>query len=146
VVIDTNIFIEHLRAKNKLSTKLSQLPPNTELFISAVSLYELYTGATTSEKENDVRVITEDLSILPFNDLIAVEAAKIYHELKASNKLIEFRDIFIAATYVIHKLPPVTVNRQHFTRIKGLEIPPLPRAYSSWLCMLQAFACVSWKL
>lgn len=122
MVIDTNIFIDHLRAKNKLITKLAQLSEDTELFISAVSLYELYMGATTNEKENDIRVITEDLSLLPFNDLIAIEAAKIYHELKSGNKLIEFRDIFIAATCVIHELPLVTLNKQHFTRIKGLEI------------------------
>jgi tRNA(fMet)-specific endonuclease VapC len=122
MVIDTNIFIEHLRAKNKGKTKLSQLPPDTELFISAVSLYELYMGAPTPEKENDIKVITEDLLILPVNDLVAIEAAKIYHQLKSSNKLIEFRDIFIAATCVVYKLPLVTLNKQHFTRIKGLEI------------------------
>lgn len=122
MVIDTNIFIDHLRAKNKLTTQLARLSDDTELFISAVSLYELHMGATTPEKENDIRLITEDLSVLPFNDLIAAEAAKIYHELKSGNKLIEFRDIFIAATCVIHKLPLVNLNKQHFTRIKGLEI------------------------
>jgi predicted nucleic acid-binding protein len=118
MVIDTNIFIEHLRAKDKLTTNLAQLPPDKELFVSAVSLYELFMGATTPEKKNDIRLITEDLSILPFNDLIAIEAAKIYHELKLSNKLIEFRDIFIAATCLVHQLPLHTLNKQHFKRIE----------------------------
>ncbi len=122
MVIDTSIFIEHLRAKNKLKTKLYNLPSDAELFISAVSLYELYMGATTLEKENDVKLITEDLSILAFSDAVAVEAAKIYHQLRLSNKMIEFRDIFIAATCIVNDLPIVTLNRKHFSRINGLKI------------------------
>ena len=122
MVIDTGIFIEHLRAKNKLKTRLYLLPSNAELFISSVSLYELYMGATNSDKENDVSLITEDLSILPFSDFVAVEAAKIYHRLRLSNKMIEFRDIFIAATCLVNDLPLVTLNKKHFSRIKGLEI------------------------
>ena len=79
-------------------------------------------GATTPEKENDIELITEDISILPFSDFVAVEAAKIYHQLRISNKLIEFRDIFIAATCLVNDLPLVTLNKKHFTRIKGLTI------------------------
>ncbi len=79
-------------------------------------------GATTPEKENDIKLITEDLPVLPFSDLVAVEAAKIYHRLRLSNKMIEFRDIFIASTCLVNDLPLLTLNKKHFTRIKGLEI------------------------
>ena len=79
MVIDTSVFIEHLRAKDKFKTILYNLPSNVELFVSPVSLYELYMGATTSEKENDIKLITEDLAILPFNEFVALEAANIYH-------------------------------------------------------------------
>jgi len=51
MVIDTGVFIEHLRAKDKFKTSLYLIPENTELFISSVSLYELYMGAITKEKE-----------------------------------------------------------------------------------------------
>ena len=50
MVVDTGIFIEHLRAKDKTSTTLFNIADEPELFISAVSLYELYMGATTNEK------------------------------------------------------------------------------------------------
>lgn len=122
MVIDTGIFIDHLRAKNKLKTKLYNLPSDVELFISTVSLYELYMGAVSPEKENDVKLITEDLSILAFSDAVAIEAAKIYHQLRLSNKIIEFRDIFIAATCIVNDLPLLTLNHKHFSRIKGLKI------------------------
>ena len=123
MVIDTSIFIEHLRAKNKVKATLyNHLPANIDRFISSVTLYELYMGATTVEKENDIKLITEDLYTLPFSDSVAVEAAKIYHQLMLSNKIIEFRDIFIAATCLVNDLPLVTLNKKHFDRIKGLKI------------------------
>jgi len=122
MVIDTGIFIEHLRAKDKYKTTLYKLPQDAELHISSISLYELYMGATTPEKENDIKLLTGDLSILPLNDIVAIEAAKIYHRLRTTNKMIEFRDIFIAATCIVNDLPLVTLNKKHFNRIKGLGI------------------------
>jgi tRNA(fMet)-specific endonuclease VapC len=122
MVIDASIFIEHLRAKDKLATTLYKIADNSEIFISSISLYELYMGATTRDKEKDVKIITEDLSILPFTDSVAVKAAQIYHQLKLNNQIIEFRDIFIAATCIVNELPIATLNKKHFTRIRGLKI------------------------
>jgi tRNA(fMet)-specific endonuclease VapC len=121
MVIDTSIFIEHLRAKNKLVTTLYIFSDNSKLFISSVSLYELYMGATTKDKENDVELITEDLTVLPFTNEVAIKAAQIYHSLKSSNQLIEFRDIFIAATRLTNDLPILTLNNKHFKRVEGLK-------------------------
>lgn len=122
MVIDTGIFIEHLRAKDKFKTSLYLIPENTELFISSISLYELYMGATTKEKENDIVLLTEDLQVLPFTDSVSIKAAQIYHQLRTGNKMIEFRDIFIAATCLVYELPILTLNKEHFKRIKGLEV------------------------
>lgn len=122
MVIDTNIFIEYLRAKDKTATKLYQLSENPELFISAISLYELYMGANTAAKEQDIRTLTEDIIILPFTDQIAIKSAQIYHQLKAKNQIIEFRDIFIAATCIVNDLPIKTLNTKHFDRIEKLRI------------------------
>lgn len=98
------------------------MPGGSELFVSSVSLYELYMGAISPDKENHVRDITEGLTILPFSADIAFEAAKIYNQLKSANLMIEFRDIFIAATCIANDLPLATLNKKHFNRIKGLEI------------------------
>ena len=122
MVIDTGIFIEHLRAKDKSATSLYQLSDNSPLFISAISLYELHMGATNKDKEKDIEILTEDLAILPFNDSVAIKAAKIYYQLKSNNQLIEFRDIFIAATCIVNELPIFTLNKKHFSRIEGLLI------------------------
>lgn len=122
MVIDTGIFIEHLRSKDKTATVLYQLSDQSNLYISAVSLYELYMGATTKEKEQDVRILTEDLTVLPFTDTVSIKAAHIYHGLRLNNQMIEFRDIFIAATCIVNELPIATLNKKHFKRIDGLKI------------------------
>ena len=122
MVADTGIFIEHLRAKDKLSTTLYKISESTDIYVSAVTVYELYLGATNKDKERDVRVITENFTVLSFTDTVAQKAAELYHKLRLSNQMIEFRDIFIAATCIVHELPIVTLNKKHFKRIHGLKI------------------------
>jgi tRNA(fMet)-specific endonuclease VapC len=122
MVIDTSIIIEHLRAKDKLSTTLFQISDQSDLFISAVSMYELHMGATTVGREKDIHLLTESLEVLPFNGEVALKAAELYHQLKRKNQLIEFRDIFIAATCIVFELPIITLNKKHFKRIDGLKI------------------------
>lgn len=122
MVADTGIFIEHLRAKDKLSTSLYKMSENAEIYISAVTVYELYMGATTRDKEADVKVITEDFTVLPFTNAVAQKAAEIYHKLRLDNQMIEFRDIFIAATCIVNGLPIVTLNKKHFKRVADLKI------------------------
>ena len=48
MVVDTSIFIEFLRAKDKTKTALFQVPNEGQLYISSVTLYELLMGAVTA--------------------------------------------------------------------------------------------------
>ncbi len=91
-------------------------------YVSTVTVYELYMGATTKDKEKDVIARTENFAVLPFTDTVAQKAAELYHKLRMSNQMVEFRDIFIAATCIVHELPIVTLNKKHFKRIDGLKI------------------------
>lgn len=121
LVIDTNVFIEYLRAADKHKTILYSLPDDAALYISAVTLYELYMGATTEAKKSDIVKLTEDITVLPFSDDVAIKAAEIYHELKKANQLIDFRDIFIGATCLVYDLPIKTTNTKHFSRFKNIK-------------------------
>jgi tRNA(fMet)-specific endonuclease VapC len=122
LVIDTSIIIEFLRSKDKKVTSLYLIPNDKTICITTVSIYELYIGATDKIKWKDIKLLTEDLLTLPFDANVSMEAAKIYHQLRTDNKMIEFRDIFIAATCIINKIPLLTLNKKHFSRIKSLEI------------------------
>jgi tRNA(fMet)-specific endonuclease VapC len=122
LVVDTSIFIDYLRAKDKKKTDLYKIPNSKRIYISSVTLYELLMGATNEEKRKDVHLLTEDTIVLPFDDAVSIRASEIYHDLRKINKMIEFRDIFIAATCLIYNLPIKTTNKIHFQRIKGLKI------------------------
>jgi tRNA(fMet)-specific endonuclease VapC len=79
-------------------------------------------GAFTPDKVNDIKILTEDITVLPFNEEVAKKAAEIYHQLRQKNKIIEFRDIFIAATCMVNYFPIKTLNKKHYDRIKGLSV------------------------
>lgn len=78
-------------------------------------------GATNHQKHKDVIFLTQNTIVLPFDEEVGKRAATIYHELRVSNKIIEFRDIFIAATCLTYNLPIKTLNINHFKRIEGLK-------------------------
>ena len=121
MVIDTSIFIEFLRKKDKTDTLLYSISEGSPLTISVITLYELLMGATNTIKKHDIKILTDDLVILDFDKEIASYAAKIYHQLRRSNKMIEFRDIFIAATCLAYDMPILTLNKKHFERISNLK-------------------------
>ncbi|WP_225865676.1 type II toxin-antitoxin system VapC family toxin [Dyadobacter aurulentus] len=122
MVIDTGIFIEYLRKADKSRTVLASLPNEASLFVSAVTVYELMIGATSEEKKNDVRLLLDGIPVLPFTEKVAVNAAEIYHQLRRRNQMIEFRDIFIAASAITFHLPVKTLNLEHFQRVENLTV------------------------
>jgi tRNA(fMet)-specific endonuclease VapC len=78
-------------------------------------------------KKNKQRSLLYELSkenklFLSFNSNVADVASDIAKKLKAKNKIIEFRDIFIAATAIANDIPLSTLNVKHFERIDDLEL------------------------
>jgi tRNA(fMet)-specific endonuclease VapC len=124
LLIDTSIIIEHLRKTDKSRSILFNITETTSLFVSSVTVFELKAGATDTAKQNDVDTILDGIAVLPFDIAAADEAGKLYRELNATNRLIEIRDIFIAATARANGLPIMTLNHKHFERVKGLKIIP----------------------
>ncbi len=122
MVIDTSVFIEFLRKKDKTQTHLYKIAESKQLYISSVTYYELLMGASDSKKRNDIDNLTGDLIILPFDDLVALKSSEIYHFLRKQNRMIEFRDIFIGATCLVYELPLKTLNIKDFSRISGLNL------------------------
>ena len=79
-------------------------------------------GATNDQKKKDVEVLLEGVSVLPFDEEVSMKASEIYHNLRRRNLMIEFRDIFIAATALVFQLPIKTLNKDHFQRIETLDL------------------------
>ena len=122
ILIDTSIIIDHLRKKNKKKSRLFNIIENYDLFISTITIYELFAGALDETKRKDINDFLILAEILPFTRETAECAGDIYLTLRNQNELIDARDIFIAATALIHQLPLMTLNVKHFNRIDELRI------------------------
>lgn len=122
ILVDTSVFIDFLRKEKKDQTILWHLQENYLCSMSAVTLFELQCGAKTDKHLADIEKLQKWVKSLPFNDAVAGNAATIFRELKAKNKLVEFRDIFIAATAYEHDLPVATLNTKHFENITQITL------------------------
>lgn len=126
ILIDTSVVIEHLRRQNKQKSSLYGMVDDYALYTSTVVEFELYAGAKDPQKRRDVAEVLAWCTILPLTSDVAQAAATVYQQLRATNQLIEVRDIFIAATALTRSLPLMTFNVGHFNRIRLLQIltPP----------------------
>lgn len=122
VLADTSIVIDHLRKSNKSASALFKSIDEYELSISAVSIFELYAGATDERKKTDIANTVSAFETLPFTHDIAVKAGELYIALKKSNRIIEVKDIFIAATAIVYDIPVFTLNKKHFERLEGVSL------------------------
>ena len=122
VVIDACVFIKYFRAPDKRKTYYAELLTRyRRLRVSAIAKYEVLSGALEEDMEF-WESIFQQITVLPFDDSTIMVARKIFRQLKRENKLIDIRDILIAATAMVDDLPLATSNRSHFERIRGLRL------------------------
>jgi tRNA(fMet)-specific endonuclease VapC len=122
VLADTSILIDYFRKKDKSRSALVLLyTQGYDFCISAITEYEIYSGATDSQIPywQDMLRKTE---VIPFDKNIVSVAVAINKELKLKRKQIDIADLFIAATAIAFSLPFTTLNRNHFERINDLKI------------------------
>jgi predicted nucleic acid-binding protein len=122
LLIDTSILIDHLRKKKKRKSQFYKIIGNYTIYVSTITLFELFAGGKDEQKKQDIENIIEYLKILPFTKETAKKAGEIYLSLRSENKLIEAKDLFIAATALSHNLPLMTLNVKHFDRVAELKI------------------------
>ena len=126
ILVDTSIIIDFLRKKKKDKSILWKIKEDSVCFMSTITLFELLSGAQNERHFADIKIISNWIESIYLDDEIAVLSASIYRNLKEENQLIEFRDIFIAATATYHNLCIATLNAKHFERIEGVTLFELP--------------------
>ena len=122
LLIDTSIIVEHLRKQNRRKSILYNVASSYSLCTSTIVEFELYAGATDEQKRGDILAILNWCHLLPFTSEVAGVAATIYRNLRTANRVIEIRDMFIAATALAYDLPLMTLNVKHFERIEHLQV------------------------
>ena len=125
-MLDTNICIYTIKQKpiEVLSRFKEELPDG--LCISAITLAELKHGVEKSARpeRNELALaqFLTALTVVPFDDLAAVEYGKICAELQKQGKPIGTMDMLIAASAVSLDMTLVTNNTREFIRVSGLSL------------------------
>ncbi|MDI9365346.1 MAG: type II toxin-antitoxin system VapC family toxin [Flavobacterium sp.] len=122
ILVDTSILIDYYRKTDKGNTIwMGLVKQGYDFVISAITKYELFSGATESQLTfwNDVLQI---ISVIPFDSSCVDTAVTINQQLKRKRKQIAIADLFIAATAVTIGLPIATLNKKHFERVDELII------------------------
>lgn len=107
-LVDTDVFVDHLRGAKEL------VPKSHRLHYSVVTRAELFAGNTATEI---VRVLLAPFRELGIGREIAERAGRIRRE-----SGIRLPDALIAATAAEHKLSLFTRNRSDFEDVRGLRI------------------------
>ncbi len=123
--LDTDIVIEVLRGNDKVLKKMNNLPIETSICITGLSVYELYKGVFSMgvlRREQEVEEFIDHAEVLQLDADIEKKAGEIYEDLRKNEELINDADILIAATVLANDSVLVTNNTDHFKRVKNLKI------------------------
>lgn len=122
LMLDTSILIDYFRKTDKSkSTLIDHFRNYDRLYISAITEFEIYNGATPLHKQFWDGMMSR-LTVLDFDQKAARQAADIVAELKTKRKSIDKPDLFIAATAIVHGLTMDTLNTKHFKDISSLTL------------------------
>jgi len=120
-LLDTNIVIALLQGEDAV---LSHLDQAAEVFVSIVTLGELFFGAAKSGRPSENTASVERFaaeSAIVFGDLdIAREYGRLKHRLKEIGRPLPENDVWIAATARCHQMVLVTRDR-HFVQVENLR-------------------------
>lgn len=118
VCLDTDVVIGLLKGEPRAS-KLLDVFRQSRLFLSSVSFFELLLREWGLA---DVEKIRAGVSLLEFDEPSARAAAALLKDLKKKGRLVDNRDLFIAASCVAHGCNLATFNVRHFAPVKGLVL------------------------
>jgi tRNA(fMet)-specific endonuclease VapC len=122
ILVDTSILIDYYRKTNKANAVwVSLIDKGYEFAISAITKYELYSGATKSQITFWDSILAL-ISVISFDEGCVDTAVQINAVLKQKRKQIDLADLFIAAKAMANNLPITTLNKKHFERIDGLSV------------------------
>ena len=122
VLVDTSILIDYYRKTDKNnSTWIDLVRQGYSFAISAVTKYEIYSGATSNQLAFWDSIL-QALTVMPLDEAAINTAVATNSALKKKRKQIDLADLFIAATAITNNLPLATLNKKHFDRIDTLKL------------------------
>lgn len=124
--IDSDVLLRHFRqqAPTVLHAAFRNLG---RPLASIVVMHEVDSGGLLAGRESDYQTFFSEIRLVMISPKVATQAARIYADLRPVNQMIGLADIFIAATALAYQLPLLTFNINHFSRVNGLQLLPIPQ-------------------
>ena len=124
--LDTNIIVDIFRGDEGLRGKVSKVVDSgAEIFISSISLCELFKGAFAhskkDEKINQIRSFISNCNLIDLNIDSCEEFGKSYYNLDRMGKKVPEFDLMIASIVKANGLILVTRDKKHFENL-GIKI------------------------
>ena len=124
VVVDTSIIIRHLRTplSRQNATTLAYVYWLTDCYVTYITVYELYLGATDRRKTATLAAVLSRLRFLKGTARDARRGGVLHRHLLRHGWDIGAMDSLIAAACLEADLPILTANTDHFLRVPGLVV------------------------
>ncbi len=124
-LLDTDIIIYWLNNTYPSIQQRIEHVDNNQIYISSITVAELYFGAYNSSKIDEninlLEEFTSEIGILPLDKKCGKVFGKIKSDLKNTGEIVNDSDLFIASIAINNNLCLVTNNEKHFSRIKDLH-------------------------
>lgn len=121
ILVDTDLWIDFFSGSDPGARAVERLLTQRRAALSAVSVFELFCGATTPRQIEELETLAAAVPLLALSPQSARLAGRHYVELKQQGRLIGNQDLMLAGTAAELGLPILTRNRSHFSRIPDLE-------------------------
>ncbi len=121
LVLDTSILIDHLRGGDKWKRILSELEEDTEIYISSIVLFELYSGKSSQNPQisSKIQQLVKNFQKIEIDAYLAQKAGELYRDMKQT---IQIPDYIIAASALEIGAQVATLNNKDFEQIPGLKL------------------------
>jgi tRNA(fMet)-specific endonuclease VapC len=120
ILADSDILIDYLNGAQPITRQVQEFIRSDRLHTSAISCFELLSGAQEGNRGKRTRALVESIPILPVDREAAAQAASVRQSLASIGRQIGMADSLIAGVALANNLPLFTRNRKHFQQIGGL--------------------------
>jgi tRNA(fMet)-specific endonuclease VapC len=122
ILADTDVLIDYLLGIQPLAQRVLDYRENDDLQTTAVTCFELLSGAKAGKRGDAVRRLVETIPVIPLDRESATQAALLRQRLAAEGRSIGMADSLIAGIAIKNGLELLTRNRKHFERVEGLRL------------------------
>ncbi len=130
ILADTDVLIDFLAGVQPVKDQIADYIKAEQLQTTAITCFELLSGADQSKRGDAVRRMLDALNVLPLDREAARHAAEVRRKLDRRGEAIGMGDSLIAGIALAHSLPLFTRNKAHFQRVESLELVKMSESAS----------------